>query len=179
MSGNYFATFGIRAYAGRALVRRTMSAKEPTAGCRDQLSRLAGNIWCRPRPWSAETFTINNQPFTVIGIAPPSFFGDRLTNLVAFWIPIADQPFVNPTYPHTDVAQQYWLDLIGRIAPGVDPQQIGTQMQVELRQWLLSPIAQRQDRGPRRRFLNKRSTSRLVVPEFECFATNTSWACTC
>ena len=32
-----------------------------------------------------------------------------------------------------------WLDIIGRLAPGADPKSIETQMQLELRQWLLGP----------------------------------------
>ncbi len=27
-----------------------------------------------------DVFTINNKPFTVVGIAPPGFFGDTLRN---------------------------------------------------------------------------------------------------
>jgi len=142
VSGNYFATFGIRAYAGRVLVPDDERKDQPPVAV------ISYRAW--EETFGADPsviggdFTINNQPFTVIGIAPPSFFGDRLTNLVAFWIPISDQPLVNPTYPKTEAPQQYWLDLIGRIALGADPQQIGTQMQVELQQWLLSPIAQLQ-----------------------------------
>jgi putative ABC transport system permease protein len=141
ISGNYFDTFGIGAYAGRVLTPDyDRKGASPVAV-------ISYRAW--REQFGADTsvvggaFTINNQPFTVIGIASPSFFGDRLTNLVAFWIPISDQPFVNPTYPLTEVPQQYWLDLIGRISPGADPKQIGAHMQVELRQWLLSP--QRQD----------------------------------
>ena len=141
VSGNYFATFGISANAGRALTPDDDRKGAPPVAV------ISYDAW--QETFGADpsvvggTFTINNQPFTIIGIAPPSFFGDRLTNLVAFWIPIADQPLINPTFPLTDVAQQYWLDLIGRISPGADPKQISAHMQVELQQWLLSP--QRQD----------------------------------
>ena len=41
-----------------------------------------------------------------------------------------------------DFPQQDWLDIIGRIAPGADPKQIEAHLQVELQQWLLSPVAQ-------------------------------------
>ena len=32
-----------------------------------------------------------------------------------------------------------WLDITGRLAPGADPKTIESQMQVELKQWLLGP----------------------------------------
>lgn len=40
-----------------------------------------------------------------------------------------------------DLPQLDWLDVIGRIAPGADPAQIEAHLQVELRQWLLTPAA--------------------------------------
>lgn len=141
VSGNYFATFGVGVYAGRGL-----TPDDDRKGAQP-VAVMSYDIW--QEAFGADpyvvggSFTINNQPFTIIGIAPPTFFGDRLTNLVAFWIPISDQPFINPTYPLTEWPQQYWLDVIGRISPGADPKQIGAHMQVQLRQWLLSP--QRQD----------------------------------
>ena len=141
VSGNYFATFGIGAYAGRVL-----AGDDDHEGA-SPVAVISYRAW--QETFGADptvvggAFTINNQPFTIIGIAPPAFFGDRLTDFVALWIPISDQPFIHPTYHLTEWPQQYWLDVIGRISPGADPKQIGTHMQVELRQWLLSP--QRQD----------------------------------
>ena len=38
-----------------------------------------------------------------------------------------------------------WLDIIGRIAPGAEPERIEAQLQVLLRQWLLSPVAELDD----------------------------------
>ncbi|MGA8224472.1 MAG: ADOP family duplicated permease, partial [Candidatus Acidiferrales bacterium] len=60
----------------------------------------------------------------------------------AFWIPLADEPLINGPSSIIDFPVQDWLDVIGRIAPGADPKQIEAHMQVELQQWLLSPIAQ-------------------------------------
>ena len=80
----------------------------------------------------------------MVGIAPPAFFGDRLTDPAAFWIPLADEPLIDGTVALIDFPQQDWLDIIGRITPGADPKQIEAHMQVELQQWLLSPIAQLQ-----------------------------------
>ncbi|HET9307198.1 MAG TPA: ABC transporter permease, partial [Candidatus Sulfotelmatobacter sp.] len=42
--------------------------------------------------------------------------------------------------------QQDWLDLIGRIAPGTDPKKLEAQLQVELKQWLLSPVSKLEQR---------------------------------
>ena len=90
------------------------------------------------------SFTLNGQPFTIIGITPPGFFGDRLQSTPAFWIPLSDEPLINGANSILDFPQQDWLDVIGRIAPGADVKSIEAHMQLELQQWLLSPIAKLQ-----------------------------------
>jgi predicted permease len=45
----------------------------------------------------------------------------------------------NSLLDHADVE---WLNLIGRLAPGLNQNRVEAQMQIELRQWLLSPVSQ-------------------------------------
>jgi putative ABC transport system permease protein len=142
VSGNYFPMFGIGPYAGRVLMPdddRKGASPVAVISYRAWQQTFAGN----PAVVGGN-FTFNGQPFTVVGIAPPAFFGDRLTDPAAFWIPIADENFIDGPTSFIDFPQQDWLDIIGRIAPGADPKQISAHMQVELQQWLLSPIAQLQ-----------------------------------
>ena len=142
VSGNYFAMFGIGPYAGRVLMPYDDRKGAPPVAVisyRAWQQKFGGD-----QSVVGGTFTMNGQPFTVVGIAPPAFFGDRLTDPAAFWIPIADEPLIDGTMALVDFPQQDWLDVIGRIAPGADPKQIGAHLQVELQQWLLSPIAQLQ-----------------------------------
>ncbi len=142
VSGNYFAMFGIGPYAGRVLMPyddRRGASPVAVISYRAWQQKFGGD-----QSVVGGTFTMNGQPFTVVGIAPPAFFGDRLTDPAAFWIPIADEPLIDGTMALVDFPQQDWLDVIGRIAPATDPKQIGAHMQVELQQWLLSPIAQLQ-----------------------------------
>ncbi len=41
------------------------------------------------------TIFIQAKPFTVIGITPPGFFGDRVTDTPPdFWIPINTEPYL-------------------------------------------------------------------------------------
>ena len=142
VSGNYFAMFGIGAFAGRMI--------EPS----DDHKGAAPVAVMSYRAWRQKygsdpsvvggSFTMNGQPFTIIGIAPSGFFGDRLQSPPDFWIPVNDEPLIDQVAAILDFPQQDWLDVIGRIAPGADPKQIEAHMQVELQQWLLSPIAKLQ-----------------------------------
>ncbi|MGA8100532.1 MAG: ABC transporter permease [Candidatus Acidiferrales bacterium] len=147
VSGNYFAMFGVGPYAGRVLTPQDdRKGAEPAAmiSYRAWQTKFGGD----PSVVGG-AFTMNGQPFTVVGIAPPGFFGDRLENPAAFWIPIADEPLIDGASSIVDFPQQDWLDIIGRIAPGANPKQIEAHMQVELQQWLLDPLAklQPEERG--------------------------------
>jgi predicted permease len=142
VSGNYFAMFGVGPYAGRVLMPdddRQGASPVAVISYRAWQQKFGGD----PAVVGA-AFTFNGQPFTVVGIAPPAFFGDRLSDPAAFFIPIADEPLVDGDPGLMNFPQQDWLDIIGRIAPGSDPKQIGAHLQVELQQWLLSPVAQLQ-----------------------------------
>jgi predicted permease len=142
VSGNYFAMFGIGSYAGRVITPDDdHKGASPVAviSYRAWQQKFGGD-----RSIVGSAVTLNGQPFTIVGIAPSGFFGDRLENPAAFWIPLADEPLVDGASSILDFPQQDWLDVIGRSAPGTDPKQIAAHMQVELQQWLLSPIAKLQ-----------------------------------
>lgn len=137
VSGNYFRMFGIGAFAGRVLrPEDDVKGAEPVVV-------MSHRSWqekygADPSVLGA-TFNINGRPFTVVGIAPAGFFGDRLQSPPVFWIPLSDEPIVNGANTYLDIPETDWLDIIGRIKPGVDPKQIEARMQVELQQWLWGP----------------------------------------
>ena len=142
VSGNYFSMFGVGPYAGRVLMPeddRKSASPVAVISYRAWQQKFGGD----PAVVGA-AFTFNGQPFTVVGITPPAFFGDRLADPPEFFIPIADEPLIDGIAALINFPQQDWLDIIGRIAPGADPKQLGAHLQVELQQWLLSPIAQLQ-----------------------------------
>ena len=142
VSGNYFSMFGIGPYAGRVISPQDDRKGAPPVAV---ISYRAWRAKFDADPSVVgSSFLFNGQPFTVIGIAPPGFFGDRLERLAAFWIPLADQPLINNGTNILDFPELDWLDLIGRISPGADPKQIEAHLQVELQQWLLSPVSKLQ-----------------------------------
>ncbi len=142
VSGNYFTMFGISPYAGR------MFSMQDDAKGASPVAVISYRAWQNKfgsdRSIVGSSFLFNGQPFTVVGIAPPRFFGDRLQDPAAFWIPLAQEPLIDGVSSIMDFPQQDWLDVIGRIQPGADQKQIEAHMQVELQQWLLSPIAKLQ-----------------------------------
>ena len=139
VSGNYFSMFGIGAYAGRVLTPQDdRKGAEPVVV---MSYRTWQQKYGQDPSVVGASFTLNGQPFTVVGITPPGFFGDRLQNTPAFFIPLSDESLIDNTASLLDFPEQDWLDIIGRVAPGANLKNIEARMQVELQQWLLSPVS--------------------------------------
>lgn len=146
VSGNAFDTFGLTAWMGR-LLRPSDDVKGAPL-----VAVMSYRTWQQkfgkdPTVVGA-SFLINGQSFTVVGIAPPGFFGERLTSDPAsFWIPLDDSPQIQGgSFNVLDSPQLDWLNLIGRIQPGADTKHMEAQLQVELRQFLLSPVSKVESR---------------------------------
>ncbi len=146
VSGNYFSTFGIPPYHGRMLSPQDDVKGAPIAAVmsfRTWQEKFGGNPSV-----VGSGFVMNSQPVTVVGIAPPGFFGDRVqSNPPSFWLPLNSEPIIEPATAVLDDAALDWLDLIGRVTPRADKKSMEAQMQVELRQFLLSPESKVEDRG--------------------------------
>ena len=141
VSGNYFSVFGIGAFAGRVL-----SMQDDRKGA-DPVAVMNYRTWVQKYGQDPSivgaAFAFNGRSFTVVGIAPPGFFGDRLeADPPAFWIPLTAEPLLTTSTALLDQPHLNYLDLIGRIQPGADVKQIESQMKLELQQWLASPIAE-------------------------------------
>lgn len=153
VSGNSFETLGLRPYAGRLL--------QPS----DDVKGAPPVAVISFRTWEQElgrdpsvigsSFTINGQPVTIVGIAPPGFYSERLSPTPpAVWLPIHLLPAISPV--DADLLERgslEWLNLIGRLAPDAQPAAIQAQMQVELQQFLESPVAELT--GPERALIPK------------------------
>ncbi len=145
VSGNYFSTFGILPYMGRTLMPDDDRKGAPAVAVMN--FRTWQEKFGKDPSVVGSGFVINGQPFTVVGIAPPGFFGDRMqSNPPAFFVPIHDEPLLTPTGTLLEETSLQWLDVIGRIQSGANPQSMEAQMQVQLRQFLLSPLSKVEDR---------------------------------
>ena len=135
VSGNYFATFGLGAYAGRALLT---SDDVPGAAPVAILSYHAWQAAYGGDPSViGSTFYIQNQPFTVVGISPPGFFGDRIgSDPPALWLPLNDEPYISRETSILKHADSNWLYVLGRLKPGVNPASLQEKLSNSLRQWL-------------------------------------------
>ncbi len=141
VSGNAFSTFGLQAWAGRLL--QTSDDNKGATPVAVMSYRTWQQKFGQDPSVVGSTFLINGTAFTVVGIGPPGYFGERLTSdPPAFWLPLSASPLVeNGSFNVFDEPELDWLNLIGRVQPGANQKQMEAQLQVELRDFLRSPMA--------------------------------------
>jgi macrolide transport system ATP-binding/permease protein len=135
VSGNYFRMFGVAAIGGRALMPSDDRAGAPPVAIMNY------HTWQRQfggdQSVIGGTYTINNVLYTVVGIAPPGFYGDTLrSDPPDFWLPLATYPLLNPLSNRLNRADVEWLYLMGSLKPGVKPIETQSHLTAELQQWL-------------------------------------------
>ena len=143
VSGNYFATLGVGAYAGRPLIQ---SDDKPGAAPVLVMSYSAWQSDFAGDPGIVgSTVFVQTHPFTVVGITPPGFFGDRIIERPPdFWIPLSNEPTIEGaatslwSQGDEDTA---WLYLLGRVRPQTDIPALQTKLSAKLRQWMSSHVA--------------------------------------
>ncbi len=137
VSGNYFSTFGIFAFAGRVF-----SDEDDQPGALP-VAVISYQAWQSDYAGDPSviggTFYLQSQPVTVVGVAPPDFYGDRITaNPPAFWVPLSNEPLLSGANSvlHQPIAS--WLYVLGRLRPGVAIAPLQQKISANLRQWMLT-----------------------------------------
>src|SRR5206468_10184984 len=82
-------------------------------------------------------FVVEGHPFTVVGVAPPGFFGETLRgNPPDIWIPLQQEPLLNGDSALLRQPVSAWLRVIGRVRPGASTGGMGPRLTAVLRQWM-------------------------------------------
>jgi len=136
VTGNYFSMFGVGSFAGRALTPADDQRSAPPA------AMLSYRAW-QQRYGSdpsviGSTFIVEGQPFTIIGVSPPGFFGDTLrSDPPELWLPLQGEPLVKKSSSlllHPSIS---WLRVIGRLKPGATTAGLSARYTAMLRRWLI------------------------------------------
>jgi putative ABC transport system permease protein len=159
VSGNFFRTFGISAWRGRLFNDADDQEGAPPAAV------MSFRTWQEKYGSDSSVigaaYQINGHPFTVIGVAPPGFFGAKISvdGMPDFWLPLTSEPLIAGATTRLKDPRLAWLDLIGRVRPGTNPKTLETQLQAELHQWLASHVA---DMSSQEKPLWEKQTLRLT-----------------
>jgi predicted permease len=78
---------------------------------------------------------LNGTMFTIVGVAPPEFFGERVTTPPDFWLPLSRQPQVLQRASWLAQHDVFWLNLMGRLKPGVTRERAQATVNTQLQQF--------------------------------------------
>src|SRR3954470_18741242 len=117
VTGNYFSTLGVNAFGGRVF-----TAEDDTPAASPALV-LSHHVWQTTYGGDpaivGATFIVEGRPFTVVGVAPPGFFGETLRgDPPDLWIPLQQEPLLNGDVSILRQPISAWLRVIGRLRPG-------------------------------------------------------------
>ena len=135
VTGNYFKTLGIGAFGGRVL---TDDDDRPAA---TPVVVVSHHVWQGTYGSDPSvvgtTLVIEGHPFTVVGVAPPGFFGETLRgNPPDIWIPLQHEPLITNGNGLLRQPISAWLRVIGRLRPGATTEGMGPRLTAVLRQWM-------------------------------------------
>src|SRR6267142_1278587 len=135
VTGTYFSTLGVRAFGGRVFSPDDDTPAAPP------VSVLSHRVWqtayASDPSVVGSTFVVEGHPLTVIGVAPPGFFGETLeSDPPDIWVPLQQEPMMNAEGSLLRQPVSAWLRMIGRLRPGASIDGMAPRVTGVLRQWL-------------------------------------------
>ncbi|MDX6462703.1 MAG: hypothetical protein QOE55_6400, partial [Acidobacteriaceae bacterium] len=140
VSGNFFRTLGINPWIGRMMTDADDRQGAPLVAV------MSYRIWKEKYGGDPTVvgagYQINGHPFTVIGVGPPGFYGARLGggSTPDFWLPLTSELIIDGPIARLKRPDGNFLDLLGRVRPGVSPTQLEAKLRVEFHDWLASHV---------------------------------------
>lgn len=148
VSGNFFRGLGVAANLGR-----TIDDTDDTADSSGVVAVISDSFWQRKFNRSAsvvgKTIIVNLVPVTIIGVAPKGFSGaSRVHDPQDLFIPLSAQPAIFPrkAHPLRSDPQTWWIQIMGRLTPGISEAQARASLAVSLNQSIRSTMEAPADR---------------------------------
>jgi predicted permease len=118
ISGNTFEVLGVMPIVGRALT----PDDDRTPGAHP-VAVLSYSYWQRRFAGSPavlnQAVTVNSTPVTIVGVAPRNFAGVAATQATDVFMPIMMKAQITPTWNDLDNRRSRWLNVVGRLKPGI------------------------------------------------------------
>ncbi len=148
VSGNFFAAMNVGTVLGRPIEQKDDAT--PGAGA---VAVISDSFWQRRFDRSptviGKTIDINLTPVTIIGVAPQGFAGaSRVHTPQDVFLPLSMQQviFSQKTGSLLSDADTWWIQIMGRLQPGVSDEQARASLAVSLNQAVRSTMTVPADR---------------------------------
>jgi predicted permease len=136
VSGNYFQTLGVGAFIGRPIIPSDDQPSSPPVAV------LSYRTWQQQYGSDpsvvGSTFILDSHPVTIVGIAPPGFFGETLaSDPPQLWVPLQQERIFRGA---STLLPKFtaWLRVIGRLRPGASTNALPDRLTNLLRVWLVN-----------------------------------------
>ncbi|MCI0662342.1 MAG: ABC transporter permease [Acidobacteria bacterium] len=130
VSGNFFSVMGVSTVIGRAL-----NETDDKIGSPQPVAVISYDFWKRRFGLDpgvvGKKITLNDRPLTIVGVAPPGFFGYEVGSKPEIWTPITE---TGDPMLQQDTA--WWVRVLGRLRNGANISQARTEMDFIFRQQL-------------------------------------------
>jgi macrolide transport system ATP-binding/permease protein len=140
VSGDFFRGLGVPPAAGRLIAGDDDKAGAPAVAVVSysfSQRRFGGAANAE-----GQSILINNVPFTVIGVAPPEFFGIDPAALPDYYLPMHANLLLQlgPILSANSYLDQnfYWIEIMARLRPGVSMEHAQATLAPQFHQWVLS-----------------------------------------
>jgi predicted permease len=117
VSGDFFTTLGVPAFLGRTF---TPADDVPGGGPDGPVVVISYGLWQQRFGGSTDVIgtliTVEREPVTIVGVAPPDFFGIEVGRTFDVAIPLKMEPLILPGSAIDDHGS--WLNIMLRLKPG-------------------------------------------------------------
>jgi predicted permease len=148
VSGNYFSVIGAPPAAGRLI-----GGEDDRAGAA-AVAVISYRFWQRAFHGSpnaiGQKVLINRSLFTVAGVTAPEFYGVNPRDAPDIFLPLHSLTYLEPSARNSDWFHErntYWLEMMGRLRPGVTLRQAEVPMAGRFHQFVASTATNQKERS--------------------------------
>jgi putative ABC transport system permease protein len=128
VSGDFFNVMGVRPMLGRVI-----TPTDDQRGCSSPGVVISHAFWQKEYGGESNVLgrkiTLSNQPFEIIGVTPPSFFGLEVGRNFDLALPICADAIISGANNSLDSGTSWWLMVTGRLKPGWTIRQASSNLQ--------------------------------------------------
>jgi predicted permease len=151
VSGRYFQGLGVKPASGRLI-----AAEDDRTGAPPVVVLSYGfaerHFGSAAAP-AGQSIVISKVPFTIIGVAPPEFFGVDPSSVPDFYVPMQTKVSLGASdtfgFRESDYldGNDYWMQVMARLRPGVTLQQAQAELAPKFQQWVATTATSDQQRA--------------------------------
>jgi predicted permease len=152
-TGNFFEALGVSPILGRTII------PEDDRSGNANVAVISYGYWQRRFALDphvlGKRITVENIPCTIVGVTPPEFFGVQVGSRTDLWIPLSTAMMRDPSFANS--AASKWLQLMGRLKPGVSLERARADLAVIFQQAVIGEeLALNNEPAAKRRILTWR-----------------------